>query len=168
MESHSKSESPKSPIHRRSGEGEAVWAMGSLFEIKLASAETAGGFELAEIHQPPGVATPLHCHQREAEVFYVVDGRLDYEAGGEIHQLEAGSTMYLPMGVPHRFRIRGNTPATILAMVSPGGLFDLYRQVGVPAGDRSIPEYPDPAEFGRWGDVAPRFGLEVLGPPLPE
>lgn len=154
-------------IHRRRGEGEAIWAMGSLFEIKLDTADTDGGLELAEVHQPPGVATPLHLHQREAEVFYLVEGEIDYEAGGELHHLEPGSTMYLPKRVPHRFRIRGDAPAKILALVAPGGLFDLYRQVGVPAETRSIPQDPDPAEIARWGGIAAEFGLEVLGPPLP-
>jgi quercetin dioxygenase-like cupin family protein len=152
--------------HRTTGEGEAFWAMGSLFEMKLQSGETGGSFGMAEVTQPPGVATPLHVHTCEAEVFYVLEGMLSYEAGGELHKLAAGSTMYLPMGVPHRFRITGDSPARILAMVLPGGLLDLYGQVGVPAASRSIPTSPDPQEFARWGTAAPEFGLEVLGPPL--
>lgn len=141
--------------------------MSSLFEFKLGSAETSGTLELAEIIQPPGVATPLHRHEREAEVFYILDGLVDYEAGGELYRLEAGSVMYLPRSVPHRFRVRGDEPARILAIISPGGLFDLYRRVGLTATTRTIPADPDPDEFARWGDIAPTFGLEVLGPPLP-
>lgn len=152
--------------HRLPGEGDAVWAMGSLFEMKLQSGETGGLLGLAEVTQPPGVATPLHVHTREAEVFYVLEGMLTYEAGGDLHKLSAGSTMYLPMGVPHRFRITGDSPARILALVLPGGLLDLYGQVGVPATSRSIPTSPDPEEFARWGAAAPEFGLDVLGPPL--
>lgn len=153
---------------RAAGEGEAIWAMGSLFEIKLRSDESGGGLELAEVHQPPGVATPLHSHDREAEVFYLLSGRMDYEAGGELFQLEEGSVMYLPKGIPHRFRIRGERPARILAIVNPGGLFDLYRTVGIAAEERTIPSSPDPAEFGRWASAATGFGLQLLGPPLPE
>lgn len=141
--------------------------MGSLFEIKLGSAETSEGLELAEVVQPPGIATPLHRHQNEAEVFYILEGLVDYEAGGVLHRLEAGSVMYLPRAVPHRFRIRGEEPARILAVVSPGGLFDLYRRVGLAASSRTIPADPDPDEFRRWCELAPTFGLEVLGPPLP-
>lgn len=151
-------------VHRR--DGEAIWAMGSLFDVKLVGHETGGRIEIAEVTQPPGIATPLHRHANEAEVFYVLEGQLDYEAGGELHHLERGSTMYLPPLVPHRFRIRGDAPAKILAIVTPGGLFDLYRQVGLPAQRREIPTDPDPAEFGRWGAFAPNFGLEILGPPL--
>jgi quercetin dioxygenase-like cupin family protein len=155
------------PVHQKRGEGEAIWAMGSLFEIKLDGADTNGDLELAEVHQPPGVATPLHRHTREAEVFYLLEGEMDYEANGVLHRLEAGSVIYLPQSIPHRFRIRGESPARILAIVTPGGLFDLYRRVGIVAERREIPEHPDQAEFGRWGATAPEFGLEVLGPPLP-
>ena len=32
------------------------------------------------------MATPLHRHDREAEAFYVLDGRLDYQAGDELFE----------------------------------------------------------------------------------
>lgn len=140
--------------------------MGSLFDIKLAAQDTGGVLELAEVTQPSGVATPLHRHRREAEIFYVLDGELDYEAGGTMHHLAAGSAMYLPAEVPHRFRIVGSEPARLLVLVSPGGLFDIYREVGVSAEARSLPSGLDPTDIGRWNQAAPSFGLEVLGPPL--
>jgi quercetin dioxygenase-like cupin family protein len=160
------------PLHRPASTGDAFWAMGSLFEMKLTAAETAGEFGLAEVGQPVGVATPLHVHRDEAEVFYVLDGTMRYEAGGTVHELAPGSTMYLPVGIPHRFRITGDRPARILAMVFPGKLLDLYTEVGAAAGHRSIPAVPAPdemaAEIARWGEIGPRYGLTVIGPPLPE
>lgn len=153
-------------VHRARGEGDAVWSMGSLFEIRLDGRDTDGQLGIAEVTPPPGTATPLHVHTRESEVFHVLEGELDYEAGGELHHLTAGSTMWLPRGVPHRFRIRGEQAARLLAIVVPGRLLDLYREVGVPATSRTLPAHPDPDEFGRWARVAPTYGLEVLGPPL--
>ncbi len=157
---------PTTALHRGPGEGDAVWAMGSLFEMKLGADETDGAIGLAEVTQPPGTATPLHRHTREAEVFYVLAGTLVYEAGGTRYDLAAGSVMYLPRAVPHRFRITGDAPARILALTSPGALLDLYREVGVPAETRSLPTHPDPDEIARWVRVGPTYGLEVLGPPL--
>jgi quercetin dioxygenase-like cupin family protein len=107
-------ETASSPaIHRTAGQGEALWAMGSLFEIKLGIEETDGALTAMEVTQPPGIATPLHVHHREAEVFYVLAGTLDYEAGGQLHQVSAGSLIWLPKGVPHRFRITGDSPAPL-------------------------------------------------------
>jgi quercetin dioxygenase-like cupin family protein len=157
---------PGHGVHTPAGSGTAIWAMGSLFEIALSPEATGGTIGLAHVTQPPGIATPLHRHQREAEVFHVLAGSLRYEAGGVVHELSPGSTMYLPRGVPHRFRITGSEAARLLAITVPAGLLDLYTEVGVPAETRTLPAHPDPAEFARWGEVAPRYGLEVLGPPL--
>lgn len=157
---------PQRGVHRAAGESEAIWAMGSLFELALDAADTGGTIGLAQVTQPPGIATPLHRHTHEAEVFHVLDGTLDYEAGGQLHHLDVGSTMYLPATVPHRFRITGDAPARLLVITVPAGLLDLYRDVGIPADARGIPPHPDPGEFARWTSTAPRYGLEVLGPPL--
>jgi hypothetical protein len=57
-----------------------------------------------------------------------------------------------------------------LAIVAPGGLMDLYDEVGCPAGRRELPE-PGPeqmqADIGRWLEASSRYGIQVLGPPLP-
>ncbi len=121
------------------------------------------------VTQPPGIATPLHIHHREAEVFYLLAGTLDYEAGGDVQRMHAGDLIWLPPGVPHRFRIRGESPAEILALGVPGGLDALYAAVGWPAAERRIPDaYPAEDELARWRTAAGEHGLEVIGPPLPE
>jgi quercetin dioxygenase-like cupin family protein len=155
-------------VYRSKGEGEALWAMGSLFEVKLGEAESAGALTVMEVSQPVGTATPLHVHRHESEVFYLLAGTLDYEAGGDLRHLSAGDLIWLPSGVPHRFRITGEEPARILALGVPAGIEGLYRSVGTPAAARVIPDaYPPGSEMARWGEYAPSFGLEVLGPPLP-
>lgn len=156
---------------RGPGEGPATWAMGSLFERLASGEETAGAFGMSLITQPPGVATPLHLHTREAEAFYVLDGTLTYQAGEEMHYLTAGSFIYLPPSVPHAFRITGTTPVRFLGLVAPGGLLGLYDEVGMPASERRLPGadgLPPEEEIMRWMEVGPRYGLSVIGPPIPE
>ena len=124
------------------------------------------------VTQPPGIATPLHRHTREAEAWFVLEGRVDYRAGDDLHELSDGSFIYLPLGLPHAFRIRGSRPATFLALTTPGGLMGLYDEVGVPAGAMHVPGEGEglemAEEIARWNDVGPRYGLEVVGPPIPE
>jgi hypothetical protein len=73
--------------------------------------------------------------------------------------------------VPHAFRITGRKPARFLGLVSPAGLMDLYDEVCLPAGERRLPG-PDGRtvadEIPRWNEVGPRYGLRVVGPPIPE
>ncbi len=157
-------------VVRQPGTGRATWAMESLFEHLLEPGQSQR-LGVALVTQPPGVATPLHRHDKEAEAFYVLEGRLDYRAGDTTHELTAGSFIHLPLGVPHAFRIRGDSPARILAITTPGGLLDLYDEVGVPAQALRVPGEGEGRtmadEIARWNEVGPRYGLEVVGPPLP-
>lgn len=158
-------------VMREPGTGRGTWAMNSLFEQVLESPPGTDRLGVALVTQPPGVATPLHRHTRESEAFYLLEGRMDYRAGENEYALYPGCFIYLPVGLPHAFRIRGDEPARFLAMVDPGGLLQLYDEVGVPAGGLRLPgpdgQAPD-VEIPRWIEASPRFGLEVVGPPIPE
>ena len=158
------------PVVRRGGTGAATWAMGSLFESLLAAPESGGELGVSLVLQPPGTATPLHVHTYEAEAFYVLEGAMTYRAGDDTHHLLAGDFIYLPKGVPHAFRVTGDTPVRFLGLAVPGALLGLYDEVGLPAAERRLPGadgQPFDVEVARWNEVAPRYGLQVLGPPLP-
>jgi quercetin dioxygenase-like cupin family protein len=154
------------------GGGRGTWAMGSLFEHLAGPDQTRGLLGVALVTQPPGIATPLHRHHNEAEAFYLLDGQMTYQAGEATYELAAGWFMYLPRGLPHAFRIRGQKPVRFIALTVPGDLLRLYDEVGVPAAALGIPEHGEgrtmAEEIGRWNEVGPRYGLEVLGPPIPE
>lgn len=155
---------------RSHGEGPATWALGGLFERLASAGETAGTFGMSLVTQPAGAATPLHIHTREAEAFYLLDGNLAYRAGEEMYQLSAGSFIYLPSGVPHAFRVTGTESARFLALVVPSDLMTLYDQVGRPASAHRLPEPEEtslPDDIQRWLEAAPRYGLSVVGPPIP-
>src|SRR6187401_475985 len=118
------------PIERRSavsgqvvvhhaGDGPGTWAMGSLFEHLVSAEQTGGTLGMSLVTQPPGIATPFHRHTREAEALLVLEGAIEYRAGDETYQLTAGSFLYLPLAVPHAFRIRGRTPARFVALTAP-------------------------------------------------
>jgi quercetin dioxygenase-like cupin family protein len=159
-------------VVHHAGQGPGTWAMGSLFEHLVGAGATGGRFGMSLVTQPPGIATPLHRHSHEAEALFVLEGDIEYRAGDETFELTGGSFLYLPLGVPHAFRIRGSRPARFLGFTAPGGLMDLYDEVGVPAAAMRIPGEGEGRsmedEIGRWNEVGPRYGLEVVGPPLPE
>lgn len=159
-------------IARGPGTGRGTWAMGSIFEHLVGADQTGGTLGVALVSQPPGIATPLHRHHHEAEAFYLLDGEMTYVAGEERFELTAGWFMYLPRGLPHAFRIRGDRPARFVALTVPGGLLGLYDEVGVPATALRLPAegegLPMAEEIGRWAEIGPRYGLEVVGPPIAE
>jgi quercetin dioxygenase-like cupin family protein len=155
---------------RDAGQGPATWALGSLFERLASPGETAGSLGVSLVTQPPGTATPIHVHTLEDEAFYLLDGTMTYSADGQLHRLGAGSFIFLPRGLPHGFRVTGNGPVRFLAVTMPGTLMSLYDEVGRAAGRHELPP-PDQdllmADVHRWLEAAPRYGLRVVGPPLP-
>ncbi|MBD3781527.1 MAG: cupin domain-containing protein [Micrococcales bacterium] len=158
-------------VLHRAGDGPGTWAMGSLFEHLVTASQTDGLLGVSLVTQPVGTATPFHRHTHEAEAFYVLEGRVRYRAGEEVFELDPGSFVHLPRALPHAFRIVGDAPARFLALTTPGGLMDLYDEVGVPASSMHVPGPGEGRtiedEIARWNEVGPRFGLEVVGPPIP-
>jgi quercetin dioxygenase-like cupin family protein len=156
------------PLARVAGTGPATWAMGALFEHLVRSDETGGELAVSLVTQPAGTASPLHVHTREAEAWYVLDGTMTYLAGGQLFDLAAGDFIYLPRDVPHAFRVTGTSPVRFLGLTLPGGLMDLYDEVGVPADERRLPDRGVSAEdVARWNTLGPAYGLRVVGPPIP-
>jgi quercetin dioxygenase-like cupin family protein len=161
---------PASVLVRGAGVGPGTWSLGSLFERLASGEETGGGFALSLVTQPPGAATPVHIHALEDEAFYLLDGTMTYSADGELHRLARGSFIFLRRGLPHAFRVTGDAPVQFLAIASPGALMSLYDEAGRPAGEHELPP-PDQeqlmADVHRWLETAPRYGLSIVGPPLP-
>jgi quercetin dioxygenase-like cupin family protein len=147
----------------------STWALGSLFERVVSANATGGTLGASIVTQPPGLATPLHVHTREAEAWFVLDGSLRYQAGAEVFDLRAGDFIYLPKDVPHALRITGTSPARCLALTLAGHLLDIYDEVGTQATAPQLPDGGIPAaDIQRWMELAPQYGLRIVGPPIPE
>ena len=96
-------------VVRKSGEGPATWAMGSLFEHLVSAEATEGRLDVSLVTQPPGIATPLHMHTHEAEAFYVLDGRVSYRAGASCSSWAPASSS----GSPGKCRTPSASVATL-------------------------------------------------------
>src|SRR5690242_7558394 len=150
-------------IIRDAGEGDALWTMGQLWTLKARSAETAGELAAMEVAMPAAAAPPLHIHHHEAEVMYVLEGEITFRCGDEVRTCGPGGFVYLPHGVPHAF-LPGPQGTRVLALVVPGGLENLYQEVGEPASELRLPDLPP--EVAKWMQLSHRYGIEVIGPPL--
>lgn len=164
-------QSPASAIVREPGTGRGTWAMASLFEHLLEPEQSSGRLAVALTTQPPGLAPPLHRHTNEAEAFFLLSGRMTYRAGDEVFELYGGCFIYLPRGLPHAFRVRGDEPVRYLTLIEPGGLLHLYDEVGMPAPELRLPGADGQTlevEIPTWNKLSLHYGIEVLGPPIPE
>jgi mannose-6-phosphate isomerase-like protein (cupin superfamily) len=106
---------------------------------------------------PPGVAAPLHRHEREDEVSYVIEGTFRIWRGGEVLDLGPGGVALLPRREAHTFKNIGPGPGRLLTVVTPAGFERFFEVVA----ERGLGE-SDEDEIAA---VAAGFGLEILGPP---
>ncbi|WP_369131429.1 helix-turn-helix domain-containing protein [Modestobacter roseus] len=60
---------------------------------------------------------PDYFEHPAAEFLYVVSGRIEVDLAAEgVHQLGPADTLYYAGDVPHRFRLLGRSPATVLVV----------------------------------------------------
>jgi mannose-6-phosphate isomerase-like protein (cupin superfamily) len=146
-------------------DGDSIWFANSAMTIKAGAATTGGNLFLMEVLAPAGDSPPLHVHHDEHEAFYVIEGELEIVCGTERFRAGPGAFAFLPSGIAHTFRVLGDQPARMLTIAVPGGIEDFFREVGRPAEGPGLPA-PAPVDVATIKQVAARFNLEVVGPPL--
>jgi quercetin dioxygenase-like cupin family protein len=157
-------EPPAVPIIRDGGEGEQlVFAGGGLLTMKVTNAETAGSFMLFEDAMVRGKTTPLHQHEHEDELVYVLEGELLVNVEGREHSVKQGGLFFAPRGTPHALLVVSET-ARILCLQTPGSGEVFYRMVSDPS--TSPDDAARPPDFARLKEGAQRSGrVSLLGPP---
>lgn len=148
------------------GEGEARWWLGvSLATIKATGKETGGHYTLVEMLEPEGEEAPLHVHHNEDEAFWVLEGHLIFEVGGETIKASPGSFLFGPRDIPHRYTVDSG-PARLLFILSPAGFEEFIYATSEPARELTLPPAPDSppdeAEMEQLGALARQYGCELL------
>jgi quercetin dioxygenase-like cupin family protein len=143
-----------------SGSPIAIPAFGVQLQVRIAPAVTQARATLIETIDAPGFGPPQHRHERETEVFHVLQGRYLFELDDERIIARAGETVVARRGGTHRFINIDARPSRLLVLIMPGidanALFSELRTVI--ANDR-----PAPDALEAFGD---KWGVEFLGPPL--
>ncbi len=144
------------------GKGEARWWFGQLAEIKATAADTGGQFTLVEVTCPPGYQGIRHVHHREDEAFWLLEGRMDLEVGGNHIEMHAGDYAFGPRDIPHSFSA-GDAGCRVLFILTPGGFEKLIMATSEPAQARTVPPRSDEMpDFARLQEIVAQFGGEIL------
>ena len=67
----------------------------------------------------PRLIAPRHLHRSDDEAWYVLEGTLCVEKGGEVVEVSAGSGVLVPRGTPHTYWNPGPGPARYLLVMAP-------------------------------------------------
>jgi quercetin dioxygenase-like cupin family protein len=118
--------------------------------------QTEGKLAVFEQTMVPNGVVPLHINHREDESFYLVEGKYLFEVSGMLDELGPASHVFVPRGIPHRFRCmeRGK----MLIVCQPAGIESAFDE---------LTSLRPPVEPLTYAAVCQKYGIEVLGPPLP-
>jgi quercetin dioxygenase-like cupin family protein len=141
-----------------------LWWQGALMTVKAHRDSTGGALGLVEARFPAGFGPPLHVHHREDEALYVLDGELRCRRGDTEFTAGQGELVFGPREVPHTFKA-GPGGARALVLLTPAGFERMFQEGGVPAHDPTTPPTDD-YDLERVGELAARYGMDVVGPPL--
>src|SRR5690348_6151572 len=87
-------------------QSEARWYGNSLWEFLVPAEATDGKLSVFQATMPEGFSPPRHIHTREDEVFLVVAGEAWFDVDGDRRLAQPGTSVYMPRGVPHTFRVK--------------------------------------------------------------
>ena len=142
-----------------------MWFLGALVRVRASGDATAGSLDVLEHQGERGYSSPLHRHLAQEETFFVLDGELRVEVGGEAHAAGPGAVAFLPRQLPHAFVVT-SPQARFLTLHTPGGFDRFTLAAGTPAaGTTTMPPEevpPDPAVLAA---MASSYGIEIMGPP---
>ncbi len=145
---------------------QAVWLLGGLVRVRAGGNATAGKLAVLEHRGERGYGSPLHRHLADEETFFVLDGEVRVEVGGQAHPAGAGTVAFLPRQLPHAFLVT-SPQARFLTLHTPAGFDRFALATGTPVTETATtpPDElpPDPAALAA---MASSYGIEIVGPPL--
>lgn len=131
-------------------------AFGDEVTVLLSGAQTGGAFAMMQIVTPPGGGPPPHCHQREDEWFYVVEGRAEFWRDGTWTEVPGGSAVFLPRGSHHTFRNAGDGPLRLIVHTAPAGFEVFFERVA------EVFHRPGELDMPCILEIAAEHGIEFL------
>ena len=153
------SESGKVMI-KDANEGRTVGIVGDIYRFLATSEETGGRYSMFEAIVLPGGGPPPHIHRKEDETFYILEGEITFQIGGERRVAGPGTFVHMPIGNLHAFKNETDQPVKMLVSFVPAGLEGMFFQVGKDLADGEVPEEPSPQEVDRLLEIASRYGIE--------
>ena len=106
------------PYALKAGEG-WVYRFGIDFTVKASEIQSGNGAAFMEYVTRKGEEPPLHTHQTEDEIFYVLEGAITFHCGEVTFELKKGGFIFLPAGIQHGYTIHSAEPVRLIVVTAP-------------------------------------------------
>jgi len=133
--------------------GERLGFSDAVFIVKASADTTGGAFTVIEESSP--LDTPLHVHENEDELWYVLEGEHVFQIGDTELQAGPGEIVFGPRGVPHAQRRVVPRTGRLLEFFSPAGFEGFFRELT--EAERAGSSMPE--EYAR---VSEKYGITWL------
>ena len=96
-------------------------------------------------------------HEREDEVFQVLEGQVSFQVGEEQIVGEAGTIVFAPRGIPHSYQLSGDSEACLRVAIFPAGIEKMFEELA---------ELPTdgPPDMEQVTSICGRYGITFLPP----
>ena len=112
------------------GEGQKITANGIEVFLKAKAQQTNGQWSMIEYVLPPSLpGPPPHFHNKTQEMFYILDGTLQFVVDGKIINAPSGTLIVVPEGLVHTFKNLSGDYVRFQVWFSPGGLEQYFIDV---------------------------------------
>ena len=118
--------------------------MGQVITVLAKGTETNGRFAFMEVKVRPGLEPPPHIHDREHELFFVLEGAIRFYTPEKTFDVQPGGVGFLPQGRPHTFACLTEEIRALIVVGASGnravGMDGYLLAMGEPARDMVLPD----------------------------
>ncbi len=130
----------------------------NILDVKISGKDTEGDlaiFEQTSLSQ--GRGTPLHIHNSQDEIFYIIEGAYYFQVGDEKYHMAVGDSIFLPRKVPHAWTQKSEKGRMTVILQPAGKLEDFFVTMA------TLEHEPTPKEIEK---IFADNEMQVVGPPL--
>src|SRR5271163_657433 len=129
---------------REVGVDSTIKYMGQVITVLAKGTETNGRLAFMEVKIRPGMEPPPHIHEREHELFFVLEGAIRFYTPEKTFEVQAGGVGFLPQGKPHTFACLTEEIRALIMVGATGdetvGMDGYLLAMGEPARDMVLPD----------------------------
>ncbi len=130
----------------------------NILDVKISGSDTNGNlaiFEQTSLSQ--GKGTPLHIHNSQDEIFYIIEGSYKFKVGDDKYDLTAGDSIFLPRKVAHAWTQVSEKGKMSVIMQPAGKLENFFVTMA------ALDHEPSQQEIAK---IFSDNDMQVVGPPL--
>jgi len=142
--------------------GKHIAIVGDINSILASKKDTGGTYSVLEVKIFRNGGPMPHIKTLEHEGFYVLEGEISFTVNEKEIIAKRGTFINIPPNVTHSFKNKTEVLATMLVILSPGVLENLFMEVGDEVSDPTIqPPSMSEDKMKKFISLLSDYGVEI-------